>query len=113
MKRIITFIILSCSIYYHSFKAEIGCMDNSWHLQKRYDYKEYHFVSCNCPCSKGKLLNDRGKCLSCQHYRDPQPFIIVTHNDQPASSSKQSHVSKKKLFAIDLLKQKAHNNNRH
>ena|SRR5580692_13027629 len=59
--------------------ASIGCLDNSWHLTQKYDAKEYHPVGCTCPCEKAyKISADRGKCSRCEHYRDPQPFIIIS-----------------------------------
>lgn len=65
-------------------QASPTCMDNSWHLEKRYDDKQYHFVSerpsgpCHCPCEKRyKQLSDRGKCTQCAHYHIPQPFIFI------------------------------------
>lgn len=64
--------------------ASAGCMDNSWHLAKPFDSKEYHIVShkignheshCQCPCTK--MSFDRGKCLECGHKHDIQPWIII------------------------------------
>lgn len=52
-------------------RAEIGCMDNSYHgdTNHGYDYKSYHYVSCYCPCHKYVQTMDRGCCLKCGHYR--------------------------------------------
>lgn len=54
-----------------SLKAEIGCMDNSYHGDTNYgyDYKAYHYVECYCPCQKYVQDMDRGYCLKCGHYR--------------------------------------------
>lgn len=65
-------------------KAEIGCIDNSWHLAKAYDAKDYHLVQCNCQCSKHPQSADRGQCQKCKHFRDPRPYIII----QPSKSKK-------------------------
>ncbi len=61
-----------------------GCMDNSWHLARRFDNKEYHIVSRKvgkdetfCPCECRKLSLIRGQCLDCGHKHDIQPWIIV------------------------------------
>jgi len=59
-------------------QAETGCIDNSWHLAKAYDAKEYHLVSCNCPCSRYFRSEDRGRCEKCGHFRDVHPDIFVT-----------------------------------
>lgn len=64
-------IYIACLVMGQLFGAP-GCMDNSYHLTKMFDYKGYHYVPCNCPCEKQyKILADRGKCSKCQHYRDP------------------------------------------
>ena len=78
-------IFLLCIVHYCF--GEPGCMDNSWHLKRPYDYKEFHYVTasdggyCKCPCSKyiaqyGKQC-PRGRCPVCKHYRVPQPIIII------------------------------------
>lgn len=46
--------------------AAIGCMDKSYHMQKSGDIKEFHYVSCSCPCKYTKAY--RGKCTRCNHY---------------------------------------------
>lgn len=85
------------------------CMDNSWHLEKRYDDKEYHFVSerpsgpCSCPCEKRyKQLSDRGKCIQCGHFHVPQPLVFVTPTqEQLASPTKEpAYLSKKSIFSL-------------
>lgn len=59
--------------------ATPGCLDNSYHLTKLFDYKNYHYTSCNCPCEKQyKILANRGQCSKCLHYRDPQ-YIQSLH----------------------------------
>lgn len=60
-------------------RGEIGCLDNSWYLQKKYDAKEYHPVKCSCPCQKAyKIYRDRNRCSKCMHFRDARPLIIVS-----------------------------------
>jgi hypothetical protein len=67
-----------------------GCMDNSWHLERPFDTKEYHIVTrhigknqtyCPCPCRKLSLI--RGQCLECGHKHDVQPWIIVRKEKNP------------------------------
>lgn len=64
--------------------ASPGCMDNSWHMTRPFDAKEYHIVThqvgkhktfCPCPCRKLSL--NRGECLECGHRHDMQPWIII------------------------------------
>ncbi len=52
----------------------IGCLDDSKHTYTYdgYDYKNYHYVSCNCPCERYQWLFERGKCMKCGHYRSPE-----------------------------------------
>lgn len=64
--------------------AAPGCIDNSWHMSKPFDNKEYHIVSSqfgaensHCQCSCRKVSHDRGYCYECGHYRDLQPWVIV------------------------------------
>ncbi len=85
MKRFFIFFLLMSSINNH-IKARIGCRDNSWHLQKKYDYKEDHAVVCHCPCPE-KI----GRCPQCQHYHEAKPWIIIKSNGA-------KNVSKKYLF---------------
>lgn len=74
----ITLMVYSLSLI-TGLNAEVGCMDNSWHLEKKYDDHSYHYVSCNCPCSKRyKIFADRGRCMQCRHFRDPKPYVIIT-----------------------------------
>jgi len=56
-----------------------ACIDNSWHLQKKYDAKNFHPVECNCPCEKQyKIMQYRGKCWKCEHFRVPQKIEVVS-----------------------------------
>lgn len=77
-------IILISLLSYVFASASPGCMDNSWHLERPFDNKEYHIVGrkigkqetfCPCPCRKLSL--SRGQCLECGHKHEMQPWIIV------------------------------------
>jgi hypothetical protein len=81
MKLLIAFTFLFTNL---SCLGSPGCMDNSWHLARPFDTKEYHIVTRNvgrsktyCPCSCRKLSLIRGECLECGHKHDTQPWIIV------------------------------------
>lgn len=80
MKKLLVLI----SIMAPCLHASPGCLDNSWHLERMFDTKEYHVVSrkvgksetyCPCPCRKLSLI--RGQCLECGHKHEMQPWIIV------------------------------------
>ncbi len=93
-----------------SLPAAPDCLDNSWHLQQRHDFKEYHLVSegpqaCNHDCYNDPaslMTNDRGYCTVCRHYHVPRPFIIVSQKDlkgslptptkETAKPKKKSHI---------------------
>jgi len=53
--------------------GSIGCMDRSKHtyIYDGYDYKNYHYVRCNCPCERYQQLPERGECMKCGHYGAP------------------------------------------
>jgi len=58
--------------------GRIGCMDTSSHLKTPYDYKNYRYVQCDCPCEKKYRVSlNRGVCPECGHYHAPQGFEIV------------------------------------
>jgi hypothetical protein len=66
MKKLILF------VYAHILIAAPECMDNSYHLTQPIDHRDYHHVACNCPCEKQyKILDQRGICTKCGHFRDP------------------------------------------
>lgn len=68
--------------------AKIGCMDNSWHLQKKYDSKEYHYVACDCPCTD--TIANRNQCPCCDHYHDAEPWVMITSDHKnPAVALKK------------------------
>lgn len=60
--------LLSCS----TICGQVGCMDNSKHMDPKAgpDFKTYHYVYCTCPCQRYAHSNDRGRCEKCLHYRD-------------------------------------------
>ncbi len=60
--------------------TRVGCIDNSFHLKKWPDFKQYHYVQCSCPCSEFAHVAERDKCLKCGHYHAPQPKILITKN---------------------------------
>ncbi len=73
MKNIMYLLIISSTIF-----SAPECMDNSYHLKKRCDTKDYHQVVCHCPCEKQyKILANRGQCMKCKHFRDPSKSSIL------------------------------------
>lgn len=62
--------------------AELGCMENSYHTKEPYDYKNYHYVDCTCPCTRQQQISAvRGICSECGHCRDPQETRRVSNYD--------------------------------
>jgi len=70
-------LIFSVGLY-----AAIGCMDDSYYLQKSNDNKSRHYVSCNCPCSQYKILSHDSKCLVCFHYHKPKQWKVISGNKE-------------------------------
>ena len=92
MKRVIILIALLL-LSYRVF-SRIGCMDNSFHLNKSPDFKTYHYVNCDCPCEQNIILEDRAKCLRCQHYHNPKDlnFMPTTTKVKPIKEVKDFKV---------------------
>lgn len=67
--------------------AEIGCMDNSYHVQQDYDYKQYHYVRCTCPCKQYQHYMSKGyRCSKCGHAHDPHLAAVVRNSYTAAGS---------------------------
>jgi len=106
--KIKNFLLCATFIFASLLTAEPGCMDNSWHLQRPFDDKDYHYVYCNCECTKRhKILADRGKCLQCGHYRIPKNFIIIDYedNDSVAAAPKKCKKTATKVVFGDKTHQ--------
>jgi len=82
MKHSAIFVLLMSGICIY-LQARMGCRDNSWHMQKKYDYKEDHAIECFCPCPE-----KMGRCLQCHHYHEAQPWVIIKNNNSKNSSKK-------------------------
>jgi hypothetical protein len=73
------YIYIICMLLAHAYLgAEIGCMDNSYHLAQDNDTKTYHYVNCTCPCKRYKHYFYKGwHCSQCKHAHDPQLANMV------------------------------------
>jgi len=80
MKKIILLTFLCIA----SLSAGPYCIDNSEHLQKPYDDKEWHSVACACDCTTIK----GGHCADCGHMQDARTYIVVNPNMHTSSASK-------------------------
>lgn len=108
--KILNALLFALIVFVSLVQAEPGCMDNSWHLQRPFDSKDYHYVQCFCPCTKRhKILADRGKCTQCGHYREPKSFIIIT---EPEMDGKITPAKRKKTYSkvakLDKKREKQH-----
>lgn len=90
IKRLIILIFIAWIISNKLFGA-VGCMDNSWHLQKKYDTKSFHYVQCNCPCYQHKTLKTAGLCLQCQHYHMPRKWQVIGKDGNDIATLEQIH----------------------
>lgn len=108
MNKLPVYILVSIvliNIFLH-LKASNGCMDTSWHLEKRFDYKEYHTVECNCPCWKYKELSDRNRCSKCLHYHKPEAFGVRKPDNAVYALKKQAIKQKAKTIIKKRVTQK-------
>ncbi len=81
MKKLYIRLIIVSAV---NLTAAPGCIDNSYHLTKLFDYKNYHYVSCNCPCQKQyKITSKQAQCQKCHHYRDPYYANPLVQKKQP------------------------------
>jgi len=64
---------------YQQTNTQIGCMDNSKHLNESFDCKVYDYVQCNCDCKKYEQSLDRGICSNCKHYHEPVEQITCEY----------------------------------
>ena len=72
-----------------SLNGQLGCIDNSYHLKKRFDTKQYHYVACSCPCEQYAHVSNRNKCLKCGHYHAKLPPIYVNPKHLPDKKEKK------------------------
>lgn len=73
MKRILLLITFISSTLYGS----PYCLDNSEHLEKAYDDKEWHSVECYCPCN----IIKGSRCLECGHLQNARTYKIAQSTD--------------------------------
>ena len=66
-------LLFSLFLFTAPFIAGPNCMDNSKHLTKAYDDKEWHSVECYCDCTTIK----GGHCADCGHMQDAHPITVV------------------------------------
>jgi hypothetical protein len=76
MKKIILLISLSVTPLF----AGPYCIDNSEHLQKPYDNKEWHSVNCACDCTTIK----GGRCTDCGHMQNARTYTIINSSFAPS-----------------------------
>lgn len=84
--------------------ARVGCMDNSWHVQrctkdcdyKMGDSKTYHYVKCNCPCRY--TVQPLNQCIRCRHYHEDVTWQLWPKNT--VTPPLIDDVSKKQLDAF-------------
>ena len=72
MKKIIMVIV--AMLYGAPSFAGTNCIDNSEHLEKSYDDKEWHSVACDCNC---EIIKD-GYCTECKHLQNAHPITVIS-----------------------------------
>ncbi len=97
--------MVPASISFMDMSAAPDCLDNSWHLEQKHDFKEYHLVSmgkqaCTHDCYNDRasiMTSNRGYCTVCRHYHVPRPYIIVSQKDQKTVTPVTPAIEKKKI----------------
>lgn len=75
-----------------SLEGSVGCMDFRKHAYKcneegdiccnPYDYKQWHYVYCACPCNEYDARAKKGKCQNCWHYHEPAEQVVIRGTSQ-------------------------------
>jgi len=107
MKITMTFCISLLLMVSGSLYSAIGCMDDSYYLQKSNDHKTRHYVSCNCPCSQQKILSHDSKCLVCFHYHAPKKWVVVRGNEELMTTEQYIGTSPADNQALSVATEKA------
>ncbi|HLJ31982.1 MAG TPA: hypothetical protein VKU36_06085 [Candidatus Babeliales bacterium] len=68
MKYILIVVMFMLPLY-----AGVNCIDNSEHLQRTNDKKEWHPIECNCSCE----IIQAGVCTECGHMQEAHPLIVI------------------------------------
>ena len=78
-------IILTLALLTTPLLAGPYCIDNSEHLTKSYDDKEWHSVECACDCTTIK----GNHCIECGHMQNAHPTTIIEpKKTRPITQSK-------------------------
>ncbi len=109
MKIMSAFCIILSLMVASGLYAAIGCMDDSYYLQKPNDHKTRHYVSCNCPCSQQKIVSHDSKCLVCFHYHAPKKWIVVRGNEEVMTTEQYIGASPADNEPVSVASQKALN----
>jgi len=111
-----------------NLSCSIGCMDDSYHVERKNDPKTFHYVQCNCNCRKYATSVVRGKCSQCGHYHDAKDFDVLSYAElkkkfnldnpaiakkaiEKAASKKNSQVAFLDIKKLDINNLKAKNYN--
>jgi hypothetical protein len=113
MKRLIKYcaIIITLINSVTLLHARQDCLDNSYHLKRKYDYKNYHYVACTCPCSEYQNFSNRGECQQCRHYHVPKDWMVVSgdkvvmrvQQTKPVHSIEETAVSAETRAVIKMM----------
>ena len=107
MKRMkITVVVLSLLLSAGLYAA-IGCMDDSYYLQRSNDHKTRHYVSCNCPCSQQKILSHDSKCLVCFHYHEPKQWKVIRGDKEVMTTEQYTSTSPADNQAVSQATERA------
>jgi hypothetical protein len=89
MKKLMILMIL---LAMYPMSASVNCLDNSQHLAKDFDDKEWHSVACDCPCTTIR----KGYCVECGHLQNASTYVVV----QPAKVVQNNTNTISKMYAL-------------
>jgi|SRR5579863_9917813 len=77
------------------------CIDNSQHLQKPYDDKEWHSVACACDCTTIK----GGHCADCGHMQNARTYTVINPREinMRSSSTAKTYIPENPQDALKKL----------
>lgn len=105
MKKIVSvfFILVTTAC-----NADNNCQSMSHNREQSFDNKELHHVSCYCNCSEYGIMDKRGTCIKCRHFRAVRPYVIVKNSEKKAVTHKAEFVHSREAansveFEADII----------
>ncbi len=89
MKKIMILMLL---LSINPISASVNCLDNSQHLKRDFDDKEWHSVACDCRCTNVR----KGYCVECGHLQNAATYTVVL----PTKTASSRNNAPNKMYAL-------------